>query len=285
MTKKSEMLRREWPLVGFTLLAQTGVGIFLTFALPLALSRPAFTGDARPVLLRALLFVLGLLVAGGAFSFFHLGNPRNAPKTLSNLGQSWLSREILFELVFIGGLAVLILLEWMNRGDRSVRALLYGMAGLAGAGLVLSMSRIYRLKSVPPWDRAFTPLSFIMTALTVGAAGAFALTAAGAFGIAAAALPFSGALKSFALLFLGLDLAVAGVLDPFYGIRRNLPPSASPRPSIVFVALFFMRLGLLVLAAGLLAWTGAVLPAFASVFVSEVLGRMLFYASFRKAGL
>jgi anaerobic dimethyl sulfoxide reductase subunit C len=185
----------------------------------------------------------------------------------------------------MGGLAVLILSEWMNRGDRPVGALLYGMAGLAGAGLVLSMSRIYRLKSVPPWDRAFTPLSFIMTALTAGAAGALALAGSGAAGISAAALPYSGTLKSFALLFLGLDLAVAGVLDPFYGIRRSPSPSAFPRPPAVFRALHFMRLGLLILAAGLLAWTGAVWPAFAAVFVSEALGRMLFYASFRKAGL
>ena len=290
------MVSREWPLVVFTLLAQVGVGIFLMFVLPLALSRQGFAGgDTGPVLLRALLIVFILLTAAAAFSFFHLGNPRNAYRTLSNLKDSWLSREIFSELIFVGTLALLIGLEWGDRGDRSIRSWLYILGGSAGAVLVLSMANIYRLEAVPAWDRASTPVSFVLTALAAGSVGALALPATGVFGIVGAPLPFPGALKACALVFPGLDLAAAFFFDPTFGIRKISSPPSPPGQNTFYRTLFTFRLALLILAVAVLALAGGgksifapgigAILAFGAVLASEGIGRTLFYASFRKAGV
>ena len=172
MPRRPEMAKREWPLIGFTLLAQTGVGFFVVFTLPFVL-----TGDsrfARPAVLRSLALALVLLASAAALSFFHLGKPVNAWRTLGNLGDSWLSREIFFLLLTTGLLAGTFVLVWARGGSRTLVVGIVIAAALSGAALILSMANIYRLEAVPSWNNAMTVFSFFMTAALVGTLAALA---------------------------------------------------------------------------------------------------------------
>jgi len=289
------MAGREWPLIAFTLLAQSGVGFFLAFTLPIALT--ADRPGAQPALLRSLVLVAAFLAGAAAFSFLHLGNPLNAWRTLGNLADSWLSREILFLLMTMALLTVLFLLEWAQVGSR---ALSFGVAiagALAGAALVLSMAHIYRLEAVPGWDSAMTLFSFVMTAAIAGTLGAAAAPALGLLKSGEAPHPLGGGMILVAAVLITVDLGVVVLFDPNFGVLRRgevvSAPSAGQR------AIFLLRLALLVLAGlcvvlalcrgepvvnGPAAWA-TVVPALAAGLASEGLGRVLFFALFRKAGL
>lgn len=82
------------------------------------------------------------------FSLFHLGSPALAFCAISNLGSSWLSREILF--------AVLFLVLWFAtystlRKGKTVNFLGW-MTALAGFVTVYSMAGIYAA-SIRPFQR------------------------------------------------------------------------------------------------------------------------------------
>jgi DMSO reductase anchor subunit len=261
------MAKKEWPLIAFTLLSQTAVGFFLLFVLPLALSGTV-TGaaDVRLLRLRSLLFVLALLAAAAALSFFHLGNPFNAYRALNNIRTSRLSREIFFELLLIFLVAVVCWLEWRISGSQDLRLGLYLLAALAGVGLIWSSAAAFKLlregEGAPPF------------------AGRFPMNAA-------------------ALAFLVLNFAGVVLFDPHFGIRRLGRRGFDSKPSRVFALLHGLRLAFLLTAA--VAVVPSILPespvtpnspaqnlmiwASAAALVSETLGRVLFYALFRKEGL
>jgi DMSO reductase anchor subunit len=293
------MTAREWPLVVFTLLVQIGVGFFLAFPLPLILSgdRP----EARFMLLISLAGVLVVLAAAGALSFFHLGNPLNAYRTLGNLRGSWLSREIFFLLIASGLLAGLFVLEWTRAGSRTALVALSVAAASAGLALILSMANIYRLEAIPAWDSPMTPFSFLMTAFVLGALGSAAVSTFKLLREGGGAAPFAGRLpmNAVALALLVLNFAGVFLFDPNFGIRRIGRRGIDREPSRVLIRLYKLRL------AFILSAVAAVVPmilakypstpsspvrhlmiwAIIATLASETLGRILFYALFRKEGL
>lgn len=165
-------------LVAFTLLAQSGVGLFLGGTLLgwVLAARPERLPTGQVVMP---IFVAGLilLACGMLASLLHLGVPRNAWRALGNLRSSWLSREILCAGLF-GFSGLLATTAWEFRlGSLSLRLWLSGAASLTGLALVYAMSRVYRLRTLPAWDRPATTLSFYRATLLLGAllTGLFAL--------------------------------------------------------------------------------------------------------------
>ena len=296
------MAKKEWPLIAFTLLSQTAVGFFLLFTVPLALSGTG-TGaaDVRLLRLRSLFIVLILLAAAAALSFFHLGNPLGAYRALNNVRTSRLSREIFFELLLIFLIAVVGWLEWRRIGSQDLRLGLYLLAALAGVGLIWSMTGIYRLEAVPVWNNAMTPFSFFMTAFVLGALGSAAAPAFKLLREGEGAPPFAGRLpwNGAALALLVLNFAGVVLFDPHFGIRRLGRREFDSKPSRVFALLYGLRLAFLLTAAvavvpSILAESpptpgspvqNLMIWAFVAALISETLGRILFYALFRKDGL
>ena len=80
---------KEWPLVFFTLISSVLVGWFFGLA---------FNNNTEG--LRYVYVLLGLI--GMAISTLHLGKPMRAYRSIFNLRTSWLSREILFFILFLG---------------------------------------------------------------------------------------------------------------------------------------------------------------------------------------
>ena len=251
---------REWALIAFTILAQMSVGSFLVLSVVHFFSaRKWGEKQADQLTDRALIAIGPVLMLGMAASLLHLGNPINAYKAVTNLGSSWLSREILLGVLFAASGAVFALMQWRKISTPSVRQLVGLVVALIGIVLAFAMSQIYLLPTRPSWDLITTPLSFFTTTGLLGvlAIGLTLMSAGGAAdSVALMAGPFGVVFAlRLALVFLG-----AGVFGIF--VYREAQLVGQERMLSVYMY-----------------------AAFALVLVGEILGRFLFYATAVKFGL
>ncbi|MGE5265533.1 MAG: dimethyl sulfoxide reductase anchor subunit family protein [Acidobacteriota bacterium] len=252
----------EGPLIGFTLLAQMAVGVSLV------LSALNFSASAAVILLE-LCIVMGIALA---LSFFHLGTWANAWRAIRNLRSSWLSREILFSLLFMGALIFSTGLLGLGESPMTVlKAVGWGTA-ILGLALVYSMTRVYRLRTVPTWNTWSTTALFFTTTLILGTLGYATLILSNAN---------SGQLQAQ----IQQVSAIAGMLlTTQILIVRLLNRTASS--GFILPRLRLLLLSLSLVAVALVAWdgnrlsTGAVI-AFILAFAAEVIGRYTFYQSNR----
>lgn len=302
---------REWALVAFTILAQMSVGSFLILgAIHFLAKRKAGEAEADRLSDRALLAIGPVLILGMIASFFHLENPVNAYRAISNVGSSWLSREILFGVLFAGVGFLFAIMQWRKLATSSVRIAVAGVAAVIGIALVYSMARVYMLPNQPTWNSITTPLSFFTTTLLLGAlatGAAFAvnytfLKLRGEKGLNVQADLLRDALRWIAIvsiLLVGVQLVLvsASLIDQ----ATNEAAASIAQIAEDYGAIYILRIALVFLGAGVFALflyryaaTGAgkeealawlVYGAFALVLVAEVLGRYLFYATHFQIGL
>ena len=301
---------REWALITFTILAQMSVGSFLVLGVVHYFSARKFgEKQADELSDRALLAIFLLLGLGLVASLLHLGNPINAYKAVTNLGSSWLSREILSGVSFAVVGFAFALMQWRKMFSFRVRTVVALIAAAIGLVLVLSMSMVYMIPTRPSWDLITTPLSFFVTTFLLGVlAMAAAFVANYAYvqrknpgcaddqcvllrdslrWLAVASIVLLG--FQFVILPVGLVLMSAG------GAVASASMLAGE-----FGALFALRLVLVFVGAGVLGiflyrWASSpgkeqvlsmnAYVAFVLVLVGEVLGRFLFYATTIKFGL
>jgi anaerobic dimethyl sulfoxide reductase subunit B len=305
---------REPSLVAFTLLAQAAVGLFwAVFGVRLSAG-----ADANPLLAAPFLAVGPLLLAAVLASLLHLGTPRNAWRALANVRQSWLSREIMATLLFGGGWLVLLSLHAAGWTSAVIEAVAATATALAGAGLVYSMARVYRLRTVPAWNSPLTSASFLLAAGTLGSLSCallLAITAppAAAAHASLAADAASGQLArsvvdSIRLLLLGaaacsaLDLllspawrahrrAADSATEP--GLRHRAMDVSSPNTATALHAAGLALIAVALLAstpdaaAALPQWlsTAAIGLALGTVLLAASFARSLFYSSRGRLGL
>lgn len=285
---------KEWPLVAFTTLGQTAAGVFLVFHLPFIVRRRLPGSGWRFTWIVTLAIVALITGAAALASFFHLRHPLRARYALSNLRTSWLSREILFELLF----GALVVMEgWLAYVKPASRASLWpaiGAALLAGVLFLVSMAKLYMLPSLPAWRSAYTPLSFFLTALVLGAVGTEVIVR-GLAGPGAFELPLTG----LALFLIAAEILLALFLAPRHGLR-GVRPGPSLRPALDAPRRFHLaRIVLLALGSVGLALDlatggndimnekgiGPVLfLAFVFVLAGEVAGRFHFYGLVARPG-
>jgi anaerobic dimethyl sulfoxide reductase subunit C len=188
---------KERSLVVFTVLAQTAVGLYWAWALVWWAAAPASGTAVREQLLTPLVAVGPFIATAALASLLHLGSPAKAWRALGNLRTSWLSREVLFVALFAGGWGVLAATVWLGdappaafgtpdwmggaAGAAPLAGLMTALLAVVGAGLVYSMARVYRLRTVPGWDTPLTSVTFFLTALSLGALAA-TLAISGAVG-------------------------------------------------------------------------------------------------------
>ena len=160
-------LLHEWPLVLFTLTVQLAVGLYLALLTTKSLLRAGHPAG-RPIGQGPFLLVGVLMAAALAVSLLHLGAPMSAVFSLSNLEESWLSREILVVLLFLG---LLGLAYWVGmrpgKAPWMARSLAWATA-LAGIALIWVMARIYMVPARPLWDHWLTAAGFLLTTLLLG---------------------------------------------------------------------------------------------------------------------
>ena len=236
-----EAERSEAPLICFTVFAPAAAGASL-FALPL--------GGGR-----ALAAIVVLMVTTGMLaSVAHLARPLRAPRSLTHLGSSWLSREILAVSAFWALAALWLVCELggaLALGGAVGAASAGGAAGepvagapaagggaaggaaatvfpwaaaargfhvaaiVVGAVLLWVIARAYRVHGQPAWDGSDTFWELVAGAL--GSGGAVAAAVAAGQGIAG----FGGTLP---LMLLGvvalIGLASSSALIRFASGRR-----------------------------------------------------------------
>jgi anaerobic dimethyl sulfoxide reductase subunit C (anchor subunit) len=303
---------KEWALIAYTILTQMSVGAFVVLGIVhTAALRKAGEKQANALSNRALLGIGPVLVLAVLASFFHLGNPTNAYRAINNIDSSWLSREILLTVLFVGVGGVFALMQLLQIGQFRVRQAIAVVAALIGLVLIFSMSQVYRLQSTPAWDSFATPVSFYTTTFLLGtlAVGvAFVVTYTYVKGRVSSderdqlAELLRDTLRWFAIASIAL-LGIELVVIPLYiSTLATAGPTGVDSVSVIidkYGTVFALRLVLGFIGAGLFGvflyrsavlnrqtvMITAVYMAFALVLVAEVLGRFLFYASQVRVGL
>lgn len=296
----------EWALILFTITSQMSVGAFVVLGfLHYYAMRTAGLEEADRLSDRTLLAIGPVLVLGIAASLFHLGNPMGAYRAINNLGTSWLSREILFNVLFATLGAVFAFMQWRKIATFQVRMVIALVTAVCGIALVFSMANIYMLPTQPSWNMLFTPLAFFTTALLLGALAIGAAFVAN-YAYVRKQTPGCeeaqcGLLRSSlrwialaAIGLLGINFVAAPVYLAYLGSSAGAASASVAMYINVFPWAFVVRLALAFVGAGVLAvflYQNSLNPgkektlgtlayaAFALVLISEVIGRFLFYAT------
>ncbi len=304
---------REWALIIFTVVMQMAVGAFAILGgVHFFASRRYGAQQADQMSDRALLAIGPLVVIALLVTFFHLGNPLNAPRAITNLGTSWLSREIALAVVFSLVGAVFAFMQWRKIATPAVRNGLALINALIGLALVYAMANIYMLPSIPAWNTPVTPVTFFITSLLLGALAISAAFAASFWylkrkGMGELKVQFdilATTLRWIALISMALMGVQFVVLPIYFGQLATTDNAAAAASLNIFFSqqplVLAIRLVLLFVGAGLLALfvyntagvekrvqrlsTLAYL-AFALVLIAEVMGRFLFYESMVRIGI
>ncbi len=285
---------KEWPLVAFTLLGQMAVGVFLWFHVPFLVQGRVPSYGWRVAWLVILALVIMMTGLAAFVSLFHLRHPFRARFVLSNLRTSWLSREILFELLFLALVALAAWGAWIRAPWRELHWGLLVMACLAGGLFLFSMAKLYMLNSVPVWRGAYTPLSFSLTTLVLGALATEVIVRVI---VGPGALDVS--LTAVALGLIIAEIMLAAFAAPRHGVRGLLTgPSLRPvddsarhyhRARIAFLAagLVFLAVEIVSGANDILRERGlspTLLLAFLLILAGETAGRFHFYGLVARPG-
>lgn len=288
---------KERSLVWFTLLAQASVGVFfgavsLQLLAALALQIPRadrLMVDVRSAIL--MLTAFPLICLAFLISLAHLGAPRHAWKAVRNLGQSWLSREIVFGLLYALFLGLTAASYLFSSLFAATWFTAQAGAAICGLAFLYSMARVYMQRTILPWNSSRTLWSFLLTAASLGAlVGALVLAVyepeaswtrtAGTMYALTAALAL--AIQAFLRLWQVLRPARTNPLQPGQP-RRQAPPA--PRIGWVLACLLLAILTVL-LAAWLpvLHWQ-LLLASLLLAVTAEAIARFGFYASYNRAGI
>ena len=306
------MNANEWALIIFTVLAQMSVGSFIVLGfIHYFTRRTEGTEAADQMSDRALLAIGPVLILAMLASLFHLGNPLYAPRAITNVANSWLSREILFGVLFAVTGGVFAIMQWRKISSFALRNVIALVAAVIGLGLVTSMAMVYMLRSQPAWNSLATPVSFFVTTFLLGL-----------FAVAAAFVANYGYLKNkdaecaeancvlvrralrwivaTSLVLLGVTVLVIPLYVASLGSGTGAAVESIRILTEDHLLLFGLRIALVFLGAGVLGfflYQNATAPgqekmmrvlaysAFALVFVAEVVGRFLFYASHVRIGV
>lgn len=306
------MAGNEWPLIVFTLLVQTGVGLYLSIVFYSCLLKEKRKNKNLNMMDQPkLLTIVSLTGVGILAAFFHLGDPRKAVYSLNSLGTSWLSREILFLILFFVLIKVQIFLKWKINGKGLFDKCLTILIFINGVVLILCMAMLYKLPTVPEWNNLITPISFFITSLFLGG---LVLAVFINLQIRIKRKRNSGSdipssfitsqlqqrIGTITLILLALEVLVFFLYLDRTGLWRTLSAAETPGSSGLFQILFLLRLIFLLATAALLITIlkkyqkenhlgvtkdSLVYVAFLFALMSEIIGRYLFYTLVRGTGM
>lgn len=218
----------------FTVASGAGLGALALLAI--ADLAGMFRGDglAPAVVMRSAMVALALVVVGLVSSVFHLGNPRNAWKSLARIRTSWLSREAVASIALLGCAATWIAAQAMV-APFAVRALLaIGVVGLSAVTLYCTAMIYASLKPIRQWHTRRVPIAYVVLGLFSGAMLVVAILraygeASWSFAIVAGALlVIAAAVKLDYYAYIASDvrkLTIEAAIGVAQGVR---PPGSDP---------------------------------------------------------
>ncbi len=163
------MLSKEWSLVGFTLAIQTVVGLLTVVCI--AEGWAIFSshhGEEWAILMLVMKTAFMLLVIGNVSAMFHLSKPKNAIRSLRNLKSSWLSREVLLTLILTSFVFLLTPLAIYQTVTFPLFLAVIAVSAIFGLILLVVMSKVYMLRTVSTWNNSATLIDFIVSSFLLG---------------------------------------------------------------------------------------------------------------------
>lgn len=281
------MAWHEWPLILFTVLAQTAVGAFLVLGCIILSGRLSL--DEYERLHRNMFFIWVLMGLGFLASTMHLGSPLRALNALNQVGNSWLSNEILTGSLFFATGGFYWLLSVFDKGAKSLGKALLMIAMTVGVGFMFAMIKVYLIDTVPTWNNIFTPTMFILTSIISGLIFAHLILCASDHNLPALdnALPLLGGTA----VSICIISTVNHMISLSY-INTAITSASDLIPNLM--QLQTLRIALLLAALGI--WfvprlinmrprVSIMLLSFVFVFTSELINRSLFYGLHMTAGV
>jgi len=160
-------MRPAASVILLTTLLGAGQGLFLALALVDLLGH-APTG----FFVAGSAIALGLLAAGLAASFFHLGHPERAWRAAAMWRTSWLSREVIALPAFMAAVLAYGLAHYL--GKTAIVPWIAAAGAVLCVGLFVCTGMIYAcLRFLQEWHTAWTPVNYLL----LGTASGFTLAA------------------------------------------------------------------------------------------------------------
>ena len=311
-SKREAMNLREWALPVYTILMQLAVGALFVLWLIRYLAVSKFSHQEIERIMRNPLWVIAITVVvamGGAH--FHLSRPFHSFLAVLNFRSSWLSREIVFSILFfLLTITLLYLTIFQTRRQRLIN-LIGWLAILMGGALIYCMACIYLIPTQVAWNSTTVILSFYITALMTGCMAIACLIVLD--------LKFAEIKKSddvelqvnvikysfVGLAVLTIVLVVLSIIIIYIQIRLLAQGDLIARTSLnlllqLYLPLFMMRLIYLLFASvslGIAIYRiyrlkitpgSLLMPVYLScllILIGETIGRFLFYATHIRVGI
>ena len=160
---------REWALPVYTILMQLAVGAFAILWLIRQGAGSKFSQQEIDRIISNPLLVIAFTAAvamGGAH--FHLSKPFHSFLAVLNFKSSWLSREIVFSVLFLLLAMSVLYLTYFQTHRRQLITVLGWLAILFGTILIYCMARIYLIPTQVAWNSTSVIFSFYITSLMLG---------------------------------------------------------------------------------------------------------------------
>ncbi len=160
---------REWALPVYTILVQMSVGTLLCLWILRTTGTTKFDKEVIDrVIKNPLLIILITIGFGMLGAHFHLSKPFLSFLAVRNFRTSWLSREIVFTLLYFLSTGLLWFFQWNLKGHWRVKTGLGWLAILFGFITVYCMGHIYLLPTQEAWNTPDTIISFFGSMLILG---------------------------------------------------------------------------------------------------------------------
>jgi len=303
---------REWALPVYTILMQTAMGsLFFLWLIRIRESRRLDQYGKNRLLQIPLTIILVTIFFAMVGAHFHLSKPFLSLLAVSNFRTSWLSREIVFTILFFFlTFAIWLLHRLRPSAGRLIDIIGWG-AILCGWAMIYCMARIYLLPTQISWNSPTTILHYIGTTFLLGSSALLAILWMDQRFVSVRN-PQSAeqtlTRRPEALTLLAVIVLAAAILDisiELYQIAALRVGSGPARTSLellfgLYQPLLFMRIGLVLIGSSWLAYNtlqlkrlqnrshDQLLPVYASfmlLMIGEILGRFLFYATHVRIGL
>ncbi len=303
---------REWALPVYTILMQLAVGSLLVLWLIRSFSDSKFSHQEIERIIRNPMLVIVFTAAVAMMgAHFHLSRPFHSFLAVLNFKSSWLSREIVFSVLFFLTASSLLYLTYFQTRRRSLITGLGWLAILIGAILIYCMARIYLIPTQIAWNSTTVILSFYTTALMLGCmAIACLLVLDLKFAEIKKADDIDLRIEIIKHSFTGLAiitilLVILSIVIVYVQMHLLAQGGVIARTSLkllleLYLPLLVMRLAFLIFASGAMGVVvyrayrmsitpqNLLLPVYLSclsILVGEIIGRFLFYATHIRVGI
>ncbi len=160
---------REWALPVYTVLIQMAVGTLLLLWILRLFGRNKYSQEVIDRVVRdPLLIILVTIIFGMLGAHFHLSRPYLSFLAVRNFRTSWLSREIVFTMIFFLITAALWFFQWYRKGHWGLKTALGWLAIGFGFVTVYCMGHIYLLPTQEAWNTPETIISYYGSMLLLG---------------------------------------------------------------------------------------------------------------------